>query len=534
MNLSTAQILRNALVENKVEKADLNLPLIRQHLADLTQSNAEIAKRISDPHAGFAFLRLKPVSFAPQVLYGQNVSSDTALELSACSALKNAEGKWVPNENDILFKSLITERGVSDLAFNTQTCDIQPTQFIELNGMPVAKPEPRYTHSEQFGRHFYEEIGKARKALAIAQKEASRLQDSGVKLNKTEKEAIAGAQAQLERYARNGLAFCLEIDSEQAEKDVHHLKMEVLSSVTSHITKVAEQLTLKDTSGLSQIESTIEKVFNTRIRDRSKLIDVATLIERYAPHYKGGAGCSGHRESEARKDIAHRANRYRNKHVLDLYDACELGKGGLKMSRPSTTQMTLFGDARAVQHFFNLSVSFSAEQARHFGEVKTSAAIDFLEFYMTDYQMMELMRGSLAGDWVHATLARYCGQSVDFYRAAEEDDDHDEVKVEIPDLPDSSQQLLALVVALGTLVDSKSQSKKVRDDMVAVVNAIDELLESEINARDELYLETRAEMLTKYQDSVLPQMERVLERVGQLHPQLKTTLKQRLLSKIGD
>ncbi len=106
--------------------------------------------------------------------------------------------------------------------------------------------------------------------------------------------------------------------------------------------------------------------------------------------------------------------------------------------------------------------------------------------------------------------------------------------IQIPDLPDSSQQLLALAVALGTLVDSKSQSKKVRDDMVAVVNAIDELLESEINARDELYLETRAEMLTKYQDSVLPQMERVLERVGQLHPQLKTTLKQRLLSKIGD
>ena len=533
MNLSTAQIIQTALDLDSVEKADLNIPLIRQHLADLVQSSAEVSARVRRPQAGFAFLRLKPVSFAPQVLYGQNVSSDTALELSACSAIRSEAGKWVPNEDDILFKSLITERGVSDLAFNTQTCAIQATQLIELNGMPIEKPTPRYTHSEQYGRHFYEEIEKARQALAAAQHEASRLQDTGVKLNKVEKEALAQAQSQLERYARSGLSFCIGIDSEQAEKDIHHLKMEVISSVTSHIVKVAEQLKLEDTSGLSTIESTIAKVFNSRIRDVVGLTDVATLIERYAPHYTNGNGKNSYRDSEDRKSILHSANRYRNKHVRDLYNACELGKGGLSMSRPSTTQMTLFGDARPVQHFFNLSVSFSGEQARHFGEVTIRDAIEFMEFYMTDYQMMELMRGSLSGEWVHATLARYCGQSIDFYRAAEEDDDHDAVKVDIPDLPERSAQLTALVGTLGELLASKSQAKKVREDILQVVGAIDALLEDEIAQRDELYIETRDEMLAKYQESALPQMERVLERVGQLHPQLKDTLRKRLTSKVG-
>ncbi len=534
MNLSTAQILKNALKLDAVDKSDLDLALIRQHIHDLDEVSAEISKRISRPNAGFAFLRLKPVSFEPQKLYGQNVKSDNALELAACSAMLNDAGKWVPNENDILFTTLITERGISDLIFNVQSCKVEPTQITSLDGVPVATPTATYSHAEQYGGHFYETIDLARQAIATAKREAERLQDTGVKLNKTEKEELAEAQWQLDRYARSDLDFCIEIDSEQAEKDVHHLKMEVLSSITSHITKVAEPLRLVDKSSMQTIESTPEKVFRTRIRDVLKLGDVATLIRRYAPHYEPSDKANAYRRGEDQKDILHLANRYENKHILETYRNCELGKGSLSMTRPSTRGMTLFGDARSVQHYYTLSLQFSAERVRSFGEVETQKALDLMQFSMTDFQIMELVRGSLAGDWVNATLAYYGQRSVHFSKDTETDQAHDVVKVDVPDLPDSSRQLAALVDELGSLLASKSQAKATREAILAAVEKIETLLDREVSERDELYKETRDTMLRKYQDSALPQMERVLERVGQLHPELKATLHKRLTDKIGD
>jgi hypothetical protein len=513
--------LSNALVNDKIDKSDLNLNAIKQYIRDNTVLTANISQFINDRDTmAFQYLRLQPKHIEKQPLYGSNAPSTTALELSVCPAKQLDDGKWVPDESNIIFSALISERSLCDAIFNTARSEITPMTFTQLNGFSLKRPAPRFSVKEQYSTHFYKANDDALDNLNIAIGEAKLLQNTDTKLNKTTKGKISNAVEQLSRYTRADLNFDLELDGEQLDKDMHHVKTEVFSALTNKLVNISTPLALPNPDQKGQ--GLLQDFFDLFCDIESKQ-DVGTLLERFAPTH----GTGDWRDSEVQKSILYQANRYLNPHIRDLNKGGDYGKGGISLHDVSGTPRYFFGDARQVNRFFEMRIQFTAERQDTFGEIKIDDLTTFMTLQLTNYQMMELMQSSLGGQWVKTTCNRFMGRSI---KVPEDDNKNHDNKTAIKvEKPVENQTLAKWVSELQTLLAGNSQAKATRERILQIILHIKTLIDEELPKREACYEAARGTLQQQYQEDTTAQLEAVFNKVGEAHPHLKQEI-QALLS----
>ncbi|TOJ31079.1 hypothetical protein CGI42_27225, partial [Vibrio parahaemolyticus] len=161
-------------------------------------------------------------------MYGSHVPSDTINEISVCFA-KAQDGKWVPDEDNVILRVAISERGLSDMTFDREKYKGEPANIIELNGVPLPKYEPKQTASGEYFKRLNDKHSNIRKEIEEALEEAERINSSTCLLNKKDKEKLQGFARKVYGYSTDDHAFDFEIIAEKLEQNAHHVRTEIAS-----------------------------------------------------------------------------------------------------------------------------------------------------------------------------------------------------------------------------------------------------------------------------------------------------------------
>ena len=514
--------VKQALLDSNVSKDGIDTSNAVRRVKMGDEVNKYVAPLQDKSNVGaFTFVRLSPKHFTKRKLFGSYIPANTAMVLEVCPAVVNSDGEYAPQVDKPFFKALVTEKTLSDLVFNRNSGNNEPITFIEFDGVPVPPPKEVISAEQVYGGSLQEAIDAVLKSMHRAESESQRLQNVELKLNKTNKAELLKALEAVRRYANQGMGFDLDIDSEKFRADMVHIKAETIATITSHITKMSEDLVLPD---LTDDVVTIFETFFELYTDYSEREGEAALLRRLARRLPGS-----YDYSQKVKDLNRAAERLTNENVIESHKNRALSKGALEMSQQQGGASFFFGDAIMNQDSCRLKVKFASEKQNKFGELRINSLVDILHLNFTQSQMMELLQCSLLGTWVKSTMTRFLGNSIPLPDVS---NDHDEFQINVPESPEESKVLSALLAQAIDLVQSKSQSLATRQGLKKIVSEIAHVLENEVEARLKTHKAAQTEMSNKYIAHTQAQITNLLEKVGEKHPQLSEQVKTLLLNGI--
>lgn len=513
--------IKKALLSDAISKDGIDI----SHAVRRVRMGDEISKYVAPLQdksniGAFTFVRLTPKHFSKRKLFGSYVPTSTAMVLEVCPAVINSDGAYVPQEDKPYFKALITEKTLSDLVFNRNCGKNEPVTFLEIGGVPVSPPEEIIPANKVYGGSLRKAIDSVLKSMELAESESIKLQNVELKLNKSNKAQLLEALEAIQRYANRGMSFDLDMDSEKFRNDMVHIKAETIATLTSHITKMSEELALPD---LTKNEVTVFETFFELYTDYSNREGEAELLRRLARTLPGD-----HKHSQKVKDLNRAASCYSNEHIVATHRNRGLSKACLGMSQVHGNPPFFFGDTVMNCSWYNLTISFAAERQRSSGEIRIESLVDVMHLNLTQSQMMELIQCSLLGTWVKSTMDRFLGKGIPLPDVGSQ---HDEFQIDVPNSPDESKTLSALMNQAMELVESKSQSLATRNGLKEIVDRIACALDKEIEARLETHNKAQAEMSDKFIAHTQSQITTLLEEVGERHPQLAEQVKALLIVK---
>jgi len=505
MSLST--IIKNALACKQVSVSASALVEVKaiQEKLRAVDTERQLSKDGNNSRA-FSFIQLSPVKFDKQHLFGSHVKSDCAQELTVCPAKKNSEGDWVPDTDNLYFKTLISQRELSDAMFNVSKYEGQPITFTELNGSSVDAYIPSITPEDQYDTSVKEAIEDAQTAIRTALAQAQILLDPDVRLNKTNKEQLVKALGSLSRYSSQGFDFDLELVREHLEKDVHHIKTEIISSVTGYIQNLSKTLQLEYKT--NKVESYFKSFFELYASYKKK----SGLEELLGKYYEY---CSEDEKALIQKQLNHHADQKQMKRFKNA----QIASGMLKIGNPQGSPEYFFGDARSVNSYFQMEFSFGVDNVSDYGEVRFTSSSSLLTLQFTSYQLMELLQSSLQGHWVKTTLSRFMGVRVE--RPELKELEHDEMQIDIPGKCPESIELSKLIDDALSIVNTKSTSMASRIAIDEKITLIAEKLNIESDARYEAFSDAKYELSDKFMKKGIESVSDMLETVGERHPNLR-------------
>ena len=455
-----------------------------------------------------AFIRIVPVNIPRQTLYGSFAPVDACASISVAPAVKVGH-EWVPDEDNIVATVIMSNRAMTEAFLNTHQHNGFPCEVRNLGGDPVKKPTPYFSRSDMYGAHLRDEIKKVQALIPELLSKAKVLLDPEVKLNKKNKQELASIAVQISRYVSSDDRFVLSCDSEHLQRDMLHIRSEILSTITHQLTGMAENYGIEFTgeytsSGDNPFAYMFEKITNTVDANMS------ALFERYAQT------CS---QLEDRRAFVKKAKSYEEKNTYRK--GMELGKCILNVSRPSGGHNFFFGEPTYETQYHALSFSFSAEENFAFdGDITYSEISQFLKVKMSNAQVMELLHQQLTGSWVKCTVTNMLGEQISVDELSISDEDFD-FKIPTPARSGESDALSKNVEELIELLKGSSQSIKVREGIMALAEEIAKQLPGEGQARYDKYESAFKQMGGEIEAINQRRIEELMERLELKAPDVK-------------
>ncbi len=507
--LAKPELLESMLVEHGESLSQIDRENIKELIKKaktLNQYQKDIDAK--DYSKSFVFMKITPKKVEPMYMYGSHVPSDTINEISVCFA-KAQDGKWVPDEDNVILRVAISERGLSDMTFDREKYKGEPANIIELNGVPLPKYEPKQTASGEYFKRLNDKHSNIRKEIEEALEEAERINSSTCLLNKKDKEKLQGFARKVYGYSTDDHAFDFEIIAEKLETNAHHVRTEIASSISSSLSSVVEHKAIAyadDNS--SSFDSPLACYYELNGRTE-KTESLLRLVEKS-------------------KDVDYiaQASRLFDKHSQKK-NLRGVNQAMVKINNPSGSPHFFFGDSRIVQDYFTFTCSFSSYSTDSYGDLYYEAETDILTLSMTRYQMMELLQSSLGGNWVKGTLTRFLGEGLSLELKKAPKMIEEPHKIEIPE---SSETLMKLAAELDSLLSNSSKSKKHKEAILKKVMEISDLFEVESKDRRERFDVTAQTVFNDYAQITSEKINDVLLRFGErLEDKSKGSLSQLLM-----
>lgn len=502
MNIYTyidlAKAMKDILKSNDFDMSlyDMNKISCFQKKYDKVVSSLLKRKQVQEKRQ-FAYIRLEPKKIEKKVLFGSSVPTDTVFQLSLCSAIRDSEQKWVPNENDIYFKGILTESMLGDLVFNRNTCNNTPFTFTELNGKQLDIKSRKVKN--KYGISFNDQTNKIKKISDQLIEKINELNNPNVRIDTKSRDFILEKIALIKSYAKEDLDFELEQDSLNFQKDMNEIK-EIITTSLTHSILETDALCLENKKCDFNKTSEIEDFFNAKYLNSDKVVyqEINNLLKAF---------CNTLDNNESRIIKNNVINSIPNACKIDSYENAEITNASIVFSQVETTQALLFGNANRLNKYCQLTFSFAKEEIDRFGKQKINSFGKFLSLDLSNTQMMGLLRGGFDAGWEKVTLSHYLDMRMPQIQSQEDADDN--LRVLSPRMPDTSKSIVELTAAMYELAQNKSQSKKIKAQLLEQAKHIKNVLYQDIENREQIYKASQAEMAQNYQDKMVSELKKM-------------------------
>tara|TARA_B100002049_G_scaffold165549_1_gene124257 strand:+ start:18383 stop:19936 length:1554 start_codon:yes stop_codon:yes gene_type:complete len=500
--------LLEALQSEKIDMTGIDIKSVEKHIAEISTLEEMIDDFLASiAQPSHAFVRFKNVSFSPRKLFGKNIQYERGLEFVLLRA-KQVDGEWVPDEDRVLVKGLMTEADVTDMLFKRNSEFFSPMTFTNIDGFNPELPTPSYTQGQKFGKSFYDSQQKAEVKVEQLLEQAQMLQDSSVSLSKNNKEPLHEAIRFLVQFFKSSDLFDLELDSETLDKHMLEVKTEVFSTLRAEAFK--QDVALEDMREQSSRESIFKQYFDTHV-DLSEKTSSSLLLARYAETLTEFG------DKEKRKDVSRESGWLGADFALAESEKSEYGKGCVSFSQVQTTSTLMFGEPRHQQDIMELRLHFGVENQRDFGQVsiQDNGLLAYVRLSMT--QMMDFIQSPFSQSYVKCTINNICGRYVPKVKEASSKKLR---SLELSKQHEKPVPLLELLIELNKHLEGKGASKAYREKVLNLVDKIAEAAKPELNKREDAYLANRKVLGQDYLDATVEELNDAIGIIAERNPEL--------------
>lgn len=452
-----------------------------------------------------SFIRIKQIKIEPQYIYGSHVQAEFINEISICRG-REQNGQIIPNENDIIFKAMITQQALSEAIFNSDTLKGNPVTYTQFLSQNLSPYEPSFSIKKQYDVDYELKNESLAKEFYDLLREARMLQDTSVSLSKKNKEKYLELSKSISRKLSSDPNYDLELIVERLEKDLQHVRSEFISTLSGYIQKVAQDVPKLACSEEEQ-DTLIHNFFNYTFENKRKahlhnaikiVLDNESL------------------DSEDYKQLSKKASKYLTEYQNDRFANADLNKGTITISKTSGSPHFLFGESKSVHNYISLNFNFSYDKVNDDAQYDILNMINIMKISMSNVQFIELLQSGLSDHWVKCTPERFLMQPVPFPNK-EESRSHDSFKAERIKLSDLTQQLIVKFNTIIKLAESTSKSKRHRESLLSELSGLDKLIQKAIKKDDQIIKDASKNVLEKMKEKTNKDFMETLNKVSEYH-----------------
>lgn len=450
------------------------------------------------------FLKITPKTVEPQEMFGSFIPSTVVQELNVVQA-KLVDGNWVPDENKSLIKMIMPERALSDALWNQGKFGGEPVNIVELAGAKLpAYKNPKTVHDLYFGDAEGASVHAMDKILYLKTM-LHNLKKGEAKLTKDNLDDIVKAFYSIYKYLGSDHHYELDILNERIEKNAMHLRSEIISTVSSSLTKVTKQFQLEFANEKTNPYDSMLGAYFAVNNDMETLEILSKLIktdrDNYPDEYKD-------------KDKDESFAEFRCKRLKGSKEKCVMvNQGNISFSSLCGGFSGLFGDERQHEGVMSIELNFCSQETLDSDTTYYDKASPLFTVVMTRVQLMTLLQGSFANLWEKGTLTRIANSYGVPHKKTEDD-----VKAKRSVKLDHFGMAVELKNDLNSLLD---KSKSIRtnagkqefiDSMEAFIGKAEKLPQSKLQQ----FKEKAAEVFGVHQEDTSMFVDSLVERTGYL------------------
>lgn len=412
-----------------------------------------------DENGSLAFIKIQPVKIENQAVFGTFVNADYLNEIVVCKA-KMEDGLWVPDEDNILVKCLITQNSFSSEIFNSSHGG-EPVTILQLGDEITPKYKHSFSLKEKYAHRHITNRNLAYDTLTNLMDFTSGICEEDYVLNKSKKSEISKFASSLQRIISLSFEFESELVREQLDKDFFDINGQILSSLSGHISNNAKRLSLPEEKSCRGPFEDFYDVFNNQ-EDFLEMSELLSIILE-----KEGL------EKSLAKSIKSRLSSLEN--TLNQNRKTALNKGMFSIRKPSGSPSFLFGESRYVTNYVSLKFAFGYDQMTEHDGIQQSGSTVIMDLNMSTFQATEFLQSATSGFWTKCTISRFMNRGV---KSPEYDIEHDEFAVKNPvSTPDSVSLAVEAIESLKDKLKGTSSSKKLRAEIHENVQKLNVLIE---------------------------------------------------------
>lgn len=499
------QKLEEALSSGELSLPQSTLTLAKRYMDNRKANAVKVSKTVKDMTSA-AFIKLTPVKLDNQLLFGSHVRSNYAQELSLHPAIY-VDGEWKPDVANPILKTFLSERALSDALFNNHKYSGQQCTFTELNGVKTEEYKPNFSTEQELNQFEQLQCSDALEAVERLETLCVQLEDPEFRIKKEFKKSLLDCLKVLERYSNHDLAFSMSLAREKLEKNFHHIRSEVLSNLTGILQDIAEPVTMIEDKTQKPTESVIQDMFhafNSASPEYKAMNDVMTA---FAPNLT----------AEERKDLSRFIESSSTRHIRESEVGAQTCKGSIKFANIHGSPKFLFGNAMQQNDFFSVRFGFANDSLDSFGDIRIRECQSFAEVYLTQYQLLDLIQGSLNGHYIKCTLNNYLRR---YLKNPSEELEHDQFDYKGKPKYDKNEKLESILDQLDSLIGKNSQAKAHKQSIIALVGQLADIVEAEGEKRTKEYGDETQTLLRNFYDHHGKEMTSLVESVVGKRPEL--------------
>ncbi|PSV00531.1 hypothetical protein [Photobacterium kishitanii] len=352
----------------------------------------------------YTFSRLRNVKITPTYLFGSNIKTEVAQELTVCNAVLDSTGAWIPDESDILLSCLLTDEAVTSMIFNGAELKPSPATATMFNnsvcnyfGNDSQRKEqylaPFLDHENQLKRSF-DEVLEITNELELNKRQLTNKQKSRLNIL---------MRSLLNLHNESGTEYDIKSIRLNLEKDSLSLKSEVLASIKGRYIKNSP-LAIENTSEKPPVDSVFLQCFNVYSKKENKE-NVLHFLKAARTHIRSDSHFKGFEKNI--DSLIQTINRLVPKDKSDPrsrgMEKSQVGQIGIILNKTSGSG-GYFGCLSEPSTVFGMTFHHAYTEVDHYGNKIIEPSSRFLDIFLTQEQMREMLQMQ---KWVNTTISRY-------------------------------------------------------------------------------------------------------------------------------